>query len=430
MLLYRSAEREVAHQVDLRLVAERDDLLGRSGEDTGRLALVSRIHASEGRRRSYTFGYMLLDPGGRKLAGSASMLPPPSGFSDIDYTDRLEGLAGIDHGRALATRTADGDLLVVVADSDPVDGSRSLLLKQLLIGFGTAGLIVIIGMLSMVRAIRLRLRAVRRAARTIADGDLSARLAVSDRDDEFDREAITLNHMLDRIGELMANLKNVSDDVAHDLRTPLGRIRSQLVALSICEDTAVIRAKLGAVIGECDDLLSLFTAILRLSEIESGARRKGFSPVDLAAILNTVITTMTPAVEAGGRRLQAGAIYSTCIFGDKALLSQMVINAIENAMHHTPPESSIRVSMHTADEQLMISIADNGPGIAIENRTLALRRFGRLNAAQSIHGHGLGLALIEAIARLHNGTVSLEDAQPGLAVVIRFPLMSNDQPRT
>lgn len=430
VLVYHTAAREVGHQVDLRLDAESDDLLGRRGEDTGRAALVARIRASEARRRSYTFGYMLLDPAGRQVAGSVSMLPPPPGFSDVDYTDRLEGLAGIDHGRALATRTPDGDMLVIVADSDPVDGSRLLLLKQLWIGFGLAALIVVIGMLSMVRAIRLRLRAVRIAAQTIADGDLTPRLPVSGRDDEFDQEAATLNHMLDRIAGLMANLKMVSDDIAHDLRTPLGRIRSQLVALSTCEDAAAIRAGLAVILGECDDMLNLFTAILRLSEIESGARRKAFSRVDPAAILDTVITTMTPAVEAGGRRLQAATMCSARIAGDKALLSQMVINAIENAMRYTPAGSSIRIAMHKAGEQLTISIADNGPGIAIEDRALALRRFGRVNAAQSIHGHGLGLPLIDAIARLHNGTVGLEDAQPGLAVVIRLPLNSEGQART
>jgi signal transduction histidine kinase len=369
-------------------------------------------------------GYMLLDGVNRRLAGTLVIERPTLGHADIRYVDRKKGLIGDRKGRALATRTSDGDLLVVVADSDPVDGSQQILFIILVIGFSASALIFTVGMLSMVRAIRLRMRAIRTAADAIVDGDLTPRLPIEGRRDEFDREAQTFNRMLDRIADLMANLKNVSDDIAHDIRMPLARIRNRLVSLGSQPHSPMVQTEIEDALAECDNLIGLFTAMLRLSEIESGARRAGFTTVDLADLLAMILATMAPAIEAEGRVLRAGDICQAEISGDRTLLSQLVINAIENAAHYTPVGATISLSLVKSADLLVLSIVDDGPGIAEDDRALALRRFGRLEASRTTPGHGLGLPLIDAIARLHRGEVRLFDARPGLAVVISFQLNS------
>lgn len=418
--LYSVAVDAIERQVDLRLDAETADLLGRPGRPTGRIAVVARIHASQFRHSSYSMGYILLDAANRRLAGSLVMARPKPGHTDVSYIDQTKGLIGARRGRALATRTGEGKLLVVVADSNPVDGSRQILFVILLIGFGASVLIFSVGMLSMVRVIRLRMRAIRTAANAIVDGDLTPRLPIKGRRDEFDREAQTFNRMLDRIADLMSNLKFVSDDIAHDIRMPLARIRNRLVFLSNQSHAANVQTEIEGALAECDNMISLFTAILRLSEIESGARRAAFATVDLRDLLATILATMAPVIDGEGRVLCPGDICQAEIIGDRALLSQMVINAIENAARYTPVGASIYLSLVKSSDLLVLSIVDNGPGIAENDRALALRRFGRLEASRTTPGHGLGFPLIDAIARLHRGEVRLLDARPGLAVVISF----------
>lgn len=422
--LYSVAIDAIERQVDLRLDAETADILGRPGRPTGREAVVARIHASEFRHSNYSMGYMLLDGANRRLAGSLVIARPMAGHTDVRYADLIKGMTGDRRGRALTTQTGEGDLLVVVADNDPVDGSRQILFIILLIGFGASVLIFSVGMLSLVRVIRMRMRAIRTAADAIVDGDLTPRLPIEGRRDEFDREAQTFNRMLDRIADLMANLKHVSDDIAHDIRMPLARVRNRLVLLSKQSHPTIAQTEIEDALAECDNLISLFTAMLRLSEIESGARRAAFAMVDLRDLLATILATMAPAIEAEGRVLNAGDICQAEIAGDRTLLAQLVINAIENAARYTPVGATISLSLVKSADELVLSIIDDGPGIAEDDRALALRRFGRLEASRTTHGHGLGLPLINAIARLHRGNVRLIDALPGLAVVISFQLIS------
>jgi len=309
----------------------------------------------------------------------------------------------------------------LVADTDPIDNSRAMLGGILIIGLSAAATVMAIGLHSLVSAIRQRMSEMRRTALAIAGGDLTRRLHETGRDDEFDREAQGFNAMLDRIAALMANLKHVSDDVAHDLRTPLVRLRNRLVT--------VTRSAAGSAAGEdaeraleaCDEMLDLFTAILRLSEIESGARRAGFVPVRLDEIVDAAIETFAPMIEDGGRTLVRGKVFAVELSGDPALLRQMLANAIENASRHTPVGTVITVSMREAEAGVVLTIADNGPGIAVADRALSLRRFGRLDTSRTLAGHGLGLTLIDAIAHLHDGHVALGDAKPGLEVAIHVP---------
>ncbi len=178
-------------------------------------------------------------------------------------------------------------------------------------------------------------------------------------------------------------------------------------------------------ITECDGILDLFAAILRLSEIESGARRANFAPVDLGPLVADLVSTFVPVAEEGGRSLELRKLDPAVLLGDRVLLAQMLINLVENAMEHTPPGSKIVVEVHDAGKRLAISVSDDGPGIPPEARSSVLRRFTRLDSSRTSKGHGLGLTLVGAIARLHGGTLVLDDAtadsgRPGLRVSIIF----------
>lgn len=422
--IYTTALRGIDREVDLRLKAETLDLIR---DNPDRATLARRIDARENDRQSFALGYMLLDPANRRIAGSVEMSVPPLGRSDVDHANKLTGMAGFDGGRGLATRLADGTTLVLVADSDPMNYSEDLLLRILALGFIVSGAIVATGMLSLSNMMRTRARAIRTTAHAIMGGDMSRRLPVADRGGELDDEARTLNAMLDRIAELLASLKHVSDDVAHDLRTPLMRLRHRLTETAENPGAAAVQADLDRAIAECDGILELFAAILRLSEIEAGGRRANFAPVALDALVADLVSTFVPVAEEGGRSLELVTLDQATVQGDRVLLAQMLINLVENALEHTPPGSRVRVALRRTENALHISVADDGPGIPADARASVLRRFTRLDSSRSSKGHGLGLTLVGAIARLHGATLDLGNAggdsgTPGLDVSINFTL--------
>lgn len=420
--IYTTALRGIDREVDLRLTTETIELIQ---DNPDRDTLVRRIDNRERERSSFGLGYMLLDAANRRIAGSVEMLVPPLGRSDIDHADKVMGVRGFDGGRGLATRIG-GDTLVLVADSDPMNYSEDLLLRILVIGFLVSGAIVATGMLSLSNVMRKRVSAVRSMAQAIVAGDMTRRLPMTGSGGELDEEARTLNHMLDRISDLLASLKHVSDDVAHDLRTPLMRLRNRLVATAGRSDAAPLADDLDAALGECDGILDLFAAILRLSEVEAGGRRAGFAPVLVRDVITNLVATFVPVADAGGRTLKTGMLDPIEIQGDRVLLAQMLANLIENALEHTPCGSTVEIEAVVLSDRLMISVSDNGPGIAVADRASALKRFTRLDSSRSSRGNGLGLTLVDAIARLHGGRVVLDDANPeseqlGLKVSIIFP---------
>jgi signal transduction histidine kinase len=267
---------------------------------------------------------------------------------------------------------------------------------------------------------------------TIVDGDTQRRVPVDGSDSAFDQQARAFNAMLDRIAALMAEISNVSNDIAHDLRTPLARLRGRLQALAQRTEggadggapTPAIAAEIEAAIAESDTLLAMFAAILRIAEIEGGARRAGFERVDLGAIAHHVATTMQPAAADAGRSLADGDPVHLPVAGDRRLLAQALINLVENAIRHTPEGSRIRIAAIRAGDRALVMVEDDGHGIPAAERARALRRFGRLDGSRASSGHGLGLPLVESIARLHRGTLSLDDAGPGLRAVIALPIAS------
>jgi signal transduction histidine kinase len=268
-----------------------------------------------------------------------------------------------------------------------------------------------------------RIEEINRTTRSIMDGDLSQRVPTRSGGDEMDRLATNLNAMLGRIQSLMESVKQVSDDVAHDLRTPLSRLRHRLEEARgrAGPEEPIIEQS----IAELDAILETFSALLRISQIEAGARRAAFSNLHLGPLVATVSETYIPVAEDRGQKLRTAIADAPSIHGDRELLTQMMANLIENSIRHCPAGAEIAVRLSHENGVPVLRVADNGPGVPEAEREKVFRRFYRLEASRTTPGSGLGLALVKAVADLHAASVELADNRPGLCVTVRF----SSQPR-
>jgi signal transduction histidine kinase len=267
-----------------------------------------------------------------------------------------------------------------------------------------------------------RIEAINRTAAQIMAGSLDARVCVHPNGDEIDSLAANLNAMLDRMQSLMENLQQVSSDVAHDLRTPLARLRQNLEAARTSATTVEeFRVSTDAAIAETHGLLATFSALLRIAQIQSGSRKAGFSKVDLSELFEFIAATFQPVAEDERHRLVSEIALGLTITGDRELLLQLATNLIENAIRHTPPGSTIKLQLQRDGEAIVAVVADDGPGIPTEEREKVFRRFYRLELSRTTPGSGLGLALVAAIAELHAAKIAVNDCAPGFCVELRFP---------
>ena len=227
--------------------------------------------------------------------------------------------------------------------------------------------------------------------------------------------------MLDRITELMESLRQVSNDIAHDLKTPLARLRHRLEAMQTRVEPGKKRdVSINEAIAQVDEILGIFGALLRIAQIEAGTRRSGFREFDLSAAFTDVAEAFAPAAEDAGKRLEAKIKPSIRLLGDRELLTQMVANLVENAIRHTPPDTRIEVSLGSDRERIVATVTDNGPGMPAEEHERIFQRFYRLEQSRSTPGSGLGLGLVKAVADLHGIALQARDAEPGLQIVMRF----------
>lgn len=264
---------------------------------------------------------------------------------------------------------------------------------------------------------------VNKTAGEIMQGDMSRRVPVRGTDDELDRLARNLNAMLDRIEALMTGLRQVTDNIAHDLRSPLNRLRSRLeVTLMDDPEKAVYRQALGDTMREADDLLKTFNALLLIGEAEAGLEKSSLEQVDLSERLADVAELYEPAAEAQGLDLKIEIADGLFVRGNASLISQAFVNLLDNALKYAPGDGTVSI-MAGLDEKggPWVVVADTGPGIPEADRQRVLDRFVRLEGSRSTPGSGLGLALVSAVAKLHGARLELEDNQPGLIVRLSFP---------
>lgn len=405
-------------QLDHRISVESRALVDEAKE--GGMAGVARsIRLREDARTSSSLDYLLVGPGDRLLAGTVTPLVPiADGYEEL-FRFRRGADSGV--GQALTT-TLNGGRLVVIADRrdlNEIDRTLEILMAgalgaMLMLGIAAA---LLIGWLT-----RHRLARIDTAAKAIIAGDLARRIERDESGSEFDQLAETLNLMLDRIGALMDSLRQVSSDVAHDLRTPLTRLCNQLERASAEHEPAERAIAIQAARDQANELLELFAALLRIAEVEGLAERRALAPMDLSALLDEMVDTYRPDFEAADRRLISRVPAGLQVLGDRRLLAQALSNLLENALRHTPEGTTAALSTTMSETAISVELEDDGRGVPACEADRLFQRFARAEASRTTDGHGLGLALVRAIAVGHGGDAMLSRSSGGFGVIIRLPL--------
>jgi len=301
-----------------------------------------------------------------------------------------------------------------------IDSVRQLMETALRWGLGAMVGLALLGSFLMAGRVTRRLEQINRISQDIRHGDLSRRMPQSRSNDEFDRLAGNLNGMLDQIQSLMEGVRSVSDAIAHDLRTPLTRLRGRLERLRDTEGED-LGPSIDQSIEEADRMLGTFNALLRIAQIEAGSRRADLQEVDLEEVVNDLADLYEPLASEKDIELTLEAARSTKTWGDRDLLFQAIANLVDNAIKYTPEGGSIRVDLQKSSAGPKLVVADSGPGIPEQERDRVFERFYRLEAHRAAAGNGLGLSLVAAVAKLHETEISLEANNPGLRVVWNLP---------
>lgn len=420
--VYSSTRDALQQQLDSRIRAETNDLLN-VYESDGMAALSEEIMRHEEQGGITQMGYILTDNGGKRLAGQMQATTPKVGWSIINFIDEDEGT---DQARAYTIALSNGGRLVVIADQEAIEEIGEVLMQQFLIAFVAIFLIGVGGSFVLTRLLRRRLSGINETASAIIGGDLSQRISLDGSRGEFDRLSQTLNAMLDRISDLMDNLRQVSGDIAHDLRSPLNRLRQNLET-SLSEKLGPLeqRSAVEAAIVQADEMLDIFSAILGISEIEGGHIKSTFKRVRLDRIVAEICEAYQPAAHDAGFDMQCEIEPDCTITGDRHLLGQMLTNLLDNSLRHAPKGSQILVQITGNLDEIDLVVSDNGPGIPEERHQEMLRRFARMEESRTTSGNGLGLSLVKAISDVHGAQLSLSDNEPGLKVTISFSLKTN-----
>jgi signal transduction histidine kinase len=366
--------------------------------------------------------YLLVDQAGRRIAGNLEHWPQSVEESGALYELPVER-AGV---RSLALVESyplpGGFRLLIGRDIQVRAHLRSLLTDALL-----WALLVVLAMASfgalVVRSLfRRTLANVSATAAAIAAGDFTQRVRLTGRGDEFDQLAETINDMLDRMALLMEGVREVSNAIAHDLRTPITRARARLEdAASHAGSVAELRGAIERATTDLDGIVAVFQALLRIAEIEAGSRRSAFARFDVAPLLADVAEFYGPVAEEKGIALSVDAPTRLPIHGDRELIQQAVANLVDNAVKFSRPGDAVRISAAVSPDGVEISVADQGPGIPEADLVRVTERFFRGEIARNTPGSGLGLALVQAVALLHGGSLRMADAGPGLAAIIALP---------
>ena len=391
----------------------------------GMAGVVGAIRDRAGSRQR-TFRYLLQDPAGQRLAGDLPESASAQGWSSAIVAEHAIA------GETAAGETPDGPGPIKTYGSTLPSGARLVIgsdihdvqeLREWLdaVALGSGIGITVLALIAgyVIAAIfTQRLERLNQSINTIMAGKLNERVPVIGMDEEFNRLSANLNLMLDRIEALMTGVRQVSTDIAHDLRTPITRLRQHLESAMADGDAAVPQRVIEDALTQIDGIMIIFSALLRIGTIEAGAGRARFQQVDLSEVMERVLLAYQPVAEDGGRTMTGAIDNGILIQGDADLLAQMFTNLIENALLHTPPGTAIVLALGAEAGAVIAEVSDNGPGVPIEDRENVLKRFYRLDVSRTSAGAGLGLALAAAIADLHGAHLALSDAHPGLCAKI------------
>ncbi|MGU3661471.1 MULTISPECIES: ATP-binding protein [unclassified Methylobacterium] len=370
----------------------------------------------------------LFAPDGTRRAGNLGALPARLARDGDAYrvsaTVDLAGRSLQDEIWAAALALADGSTVVIAHDTDEIDRVKATILRALGLGLVPTLALSALGGLLLTSRARRRLAATEAAVAEVMRGDLGKRLPVGLGDDEFDRLTRTVNRMLDEIEHLMGEVRSVGDAVAHDLRTPLTRLRARLERTrSQARTVAEFHEAIDQGLVWIDQTLAMVTAVLRIGEMEDGRRRGAFTRVDLGEVAAVAVEFHAPLAEEKDIDLALAAPDGPHpVHGDRDLCFEALSNLLDNALKFTPPGGRVAVGLQRTEAAIVVTVADTGPGLPPGERSQVFHRFYRAEAARQTPGHGLGLSLVAAIADLHGAPVGIRDAAGGgCHVELRFP---------
>jgi signal transduction histidine kinase len=397
-------------EVEINGLSERYQLTGLAG-------LTALIQERVERRPSGSTIYLLTDPQFIPLVGNLNGWPQV----DPDEDGWLNFELGTPSTRARAKpfQLRGGFYLLVGRDMQELDAMRGLLRRTMGWGLALTAVLALLGGILVSRSRIRRIGVIHQAFGEVMAGDLTRRIPTEKTGDDIEELVEKLNRMLDELEKLVEGVRRVSDNIAHDLRTPLSRLRHHLEELRQGSSDDDARHRIAdQAIAEADGLLSTFTALLRIARIESRQRRSDFESVDLSILVDDVVELYQPLIEEAGKTMTVERDTEIFVNGDRDLLFQAMANLVDNALKYTPSEGRVSVSLFAGDGRAELRVSDNGPGISPEERDKVLQRFYRLDASRSTSGAGLGLTLVAAVAELHDAALRLEDNRPGLRVIL------------
>jgi signal transduction histidine kinase len=413
---YMDGQTDETIEVEIRGLAEQYRRRGLAG-------LTAVIAERVGRDQEGASVYLLTDGDFNPIVGNLNRWPDApvtsEGWTRFRLLEWGRDKSEEHEARARTFLLRGGLHLLVGRDVRDLEATRRLILNAL--GGGlliTAALALGIGLLMSSRVVG-RIEAINQTGREIMEGDLSRRVPTDGSGDDFDQLASNLNRMLERIEELIGAVRQVSDNIAHDLRTPLTRLRTRL-ELARSDDPEQARETVDQAIGDAEELLATFNALLRIARIESGSRRSAVTDLDLSELVRDVGDLYEPLAADKGQTLNIETGGALTIRGDRDLLFQAVANLVDNAIKYSPEGGRIRLSARDREGKAEVAVSDMGPGIPLELREKVFQRFFRTDDSRSTPGSGLGLSLVRAVADLHGAKIELGDSGPGLRAVLCF----------
>jgi signal transduction histidine kinase len=423
--IYWSTAAYLTQQTDATIEAEIADLAERY-RTTGLAGLTTLISARLSRKPAGSAIYLLVDKDFDSLLGNLDRWPRGVEIKDgwIDF--RLEG-SGADNvdvhpARARVFRIEGGFLLLVGRDIHDLELTKQRIITTLAWGLAITLILGGLGGAMMSRTTVRRIESINQASREIISGDLGRRIPTRNTGDDFDVLADNLNAMLDRIGSLMDDVRRVSDNIAHDLRTPLARLRNRLEELHLQTSASGASSEgIEQAVAEADRLLNTFNALLRIARIESQHGDESFTVIAMGDLVRDVAELYEPLMEEKNQTLAMQLPGDVHLSGDRDLLFQAIANLLDNATKYTPAGGSIRIDLARLNGTGRLVIADSGPGIPEAARDKVFQRFFRLEQSRTTPGNGLGMSLVAAVVTLHRMSIRLENNRPGLRVVIEFP---------
>jgi signal transduction histidine kinase len=409
-------------------IANETAVLRRRYQANGYADLVSTIKAHSNAPATGFFLYAITDGNGNQTVGNLPTDKLRGGWTEVTLKHNI--VDPEDDGDTLlmmyGTPLSDGNLLIVGAGLDQAKDLRQLMINSLISSLAFVLPLVLGSGVFLSRTALKRVSEIHRASKRIMAGDLARRLPIHGSSDEFDQLSDSINAMLDRIEELMGSMKQVTTDIAHDLRTPLGRLRQHLEGAQIDRpDAATCLHVIDKAKAETDQILRTFDALLQIGQISALDLRKRFTDVDLSELAAQLAESYQPVAAEKGQHFAAQIAPGLRVRGHRELLAQMLVNLLENAINHCPPGAGISLWAGRYEGNVELIVSDTGPGVPPEHWKKIFQPFYRLERSRKTPGSGLGLSLVRSIANIHGVSVGLGDNAPGLVVGLAFPNRMN-----